>query len=98
MELSRGPNCVEEFFRWRNIYDGYSVFIVCAEFSKKLTKPLLFKSLQNIIYKHPELYSQFYDEPISTTEKPETNSVFNYTWDSFIDYLLTVPSKHEKKI
>lgn len=98
MELSRGPNCVEEFFRWRNIYDGYSVFIVCAEFSRKLTKPLLFKSLQNIIYKHPELYSQFYDEPILTTEKPKTNPVFNYTWDSFIDYLLTIPSKHEKKI
>ncbi|GMF99059.1 unnamed protein product [[Candida] boidinii] len=98
MELSRAPNCVEDFFRWRNIYDGYSVFIVCAEFSRKLTKPLLFESLQNIIYKHPELYSQFYDEPISSTEKPEIKSVFNYTWDSFIDYLLTIPSKNEKKI
>lgn len=58
-----------------------------GEFSKEFTVPALYKILENMIYKHPEMYCQFFDK---TEEEVKSNpKKLKYSWDYILLRILT---------
>ncbi|OWB62221.1 hypothetical protein B5S31_g367 [[Candida] boidinii] len=90
MSYSRNVSPMEEFFRWRNIYETYSGYMMYGEFSTEFTVPALYKILENMIYKHPEMYCQFFDK---TEEEAKSNpKELKYSWDYILLRILTASS------